>query len=615
MSMKFIAEWFILLTVSIQLSCIGGMTFSVATYDAYPNDKIDDTNEVQLAINMAIANGSNNIVVFLSGTYNFTSALSISNAVNLTIMGQGMQQTLLVGNSPTEMFHLFNCQGLTITSLAIDFDPLPFTAGYVVSVNTSYLDVQIVPPHAADIGRQVGTILRYDPVLMRPAIGPNTYEIYQTPPSNVSTSLVSTGVLRIPLASSSKFVVGDPIVARYAFCSHAIGGDDVTDFIVQSITIYTAWCMGAVTLRAKRMNITDYHVIPRNGRWMSTAADCMHFSDSRDYINIVDSKCEGQGDDGLNVHAFYFNITQIINSTALILEQFSWPDVLNVGVGTHLEFSSSQQPFTVYQTATVASSSINGPTTGLFLFTSPINVSVGDWASVADTPALTIRNLTVSNNRARGVLLKTRNILMTHSLFNGTSGPAVLFEPSMYWHESVWAKNVMLSQNVYINCNEGIAQEKGVISFSPSPRQLVPIIFDVIIESSTFLFGLYSEGLIQGNNGANVSISGNYIAMNSSVPLISICNSRNISAHNNTAINNQFTVDPFYYDNTNPCQMNLSSLIDLPPSAFNSSFPPPVMATSSGVQVYGREVVPNLFNIVNGSKNRSDSFPLSNIID
>ena len=72
-------------------------------------------------------------------------------------------------------------------------------------------------------------------------------------------------------------------------------------------------------------------------------------------------------------------------------------------------------------------------------------------------------------------------------------------------------------------------------------------------------------------------ITGNYIVTNSSSPLVSICNSRNITASNNTVIDRQGKIEQYYkFDETNPCQMNLSSLIDLPPSAFNSSFAPPV---------------------------------------
>ncbi|CAF3620912.1 unnamed protein product [Rotaria socialis] len=129
-------------------------------------------------------------------------------------MGQGIHQTLILVHSSTTRFVSVFDEQLTIASLAVDFDPLPFTAGYTVNVNANHLDVRIVPPHQADIDRQVGAILQCDSTLMRPAIGPRAYEIYQTPPSNANTSLVSNNTLRIPLASSSQFVVEDAIVAR-----------------------------------------------------------------------------------------------------------------------------------------------------------------------------------------------------------------------------------------------------------------------------------------------------------------------------------------------------------------------------------------------------------------
>ncbi len=195
-----------------------------------------------------------------------------------------------------------------------------------------------------------------------------------------------------------------------------------------------------------------------------------------------------------------------------------------------------------------------------------------------NTPRLTIRNFTVANNRARGVLLETRNIDMRQSLFNRTSGPAVYFQPSLFWHEGPSARNASLTENVYINCNEGIAQHAGFIIVLPVPTQLIPVVHDVNITASTFYFGEYSQGLLQSFNAENVFISGNYIATNASTPLISLCNSRNISASNNTVINSQFKIDQYYSLNgTYPCQINLTSLIDLPPSAFNSSFLPPVM--------------------------------------
>jgi hypothetical protein len=283
-------------------------------------------------------------------------------------------------------------------------------------------------------------------------------------------------------------------------------------------------------------------------------------------------------DDGLNVHAVFFLVTAVMNSTTITIEGINGTGPLDVGIGTTLEFSSNKQPYTAHGYGTVASLVFNSMISRNITFTGPVNLNLDDWVCVSDTPLLTIRNFTVSHNRARGVLLETRNIDIRQSVFNRTSGPAVLFRPSMYWHEGPEGRNVSLINNIYIDNNEGIVHEKAIITILPDPLQLVPVINDIRIESSTFYFGMYTQELLQSDNANNVFISGNYIVTNSSTLLISICNSRDISAENNGVVNKETKIDQYYtFDQTNPCSMNLSSLIDLPTSAFNSSFPPPVI--------------------------------------
>ena len=599
LDMKLIHEWFVFMLLSMKYQSIQGKTFFVGDYGAYPDDDLDDTVGIQSAIDDAIKYGFTSEIDFGYGIYAISSTISISYATNLTIKGEGIDKTFLIGYNQGTILYAQYCQGLTLTSFSIDYNPLPFTAGYIVNVNDKYLDVQVIPPHQTDIDRQVQAILRYNPVHMRPAFGPNTYEIYQTPPADVNTTIVSPGVVRLPLSSTTSFREGDPVVARYAFRGDAlyafsrdtIYGQDVIDITIQSVAIYTSWFMGFVTLRAKRLSIIDYHIKPYNGRWMSSNADCMHFIDAREYISITNSSCQAMGDDGLNVHAVLFRVTEVIDSSTVIIsvKNFTYPldAPIDVGVGTNLEFSSYQQPFTVHGSGTVATLELNSTNSRKVTFTNPVNVNLGDWACVADTPLLTIRNLTVSQNRARGVLLETRNIDIRRSIFNRTSGPAVLIQPSMYWYEGPEARNVSLIENLYIENNEGIAQAEGIVTILPDPIQLVPVFNDLRIESSTFYFGNYSQGLLQSYNTYNLFLSGNYIVTNSSKPLISICNSRNISAENNCVVNKDTKIDQYYtFDQRYPCSMNLSSLINLPPSAFNSSFPPPVIQNNSSLQNY-----------------------------
>ena len=592
--MKLVYGWFVLMILSMKYQSIRGKIFFVFDYGAYPDDDLDDTIGIQSAINDAITYGLTSEIDFGYGNYIVSSTISIFNATDLTIKGEGIDKTFLIGYNQGTILNAQYCQRLTLTSFSIDYNPLPFTAGYVVNVNDKYLDIQVVPPHQTDIDRQVFSILRYDPVHMRPAFGSNTYEIYQTTPTDANTTIVSPGVVRVPLSSSTSFREGDPVVARYAFKGDAlyafgrdtIYGQDLIDITVQSVMIYTSWFMGFVTLRAKQLNIIDYHIKPYNGRWMSSNADCMHFIDAREYVSISNSSCQAMGDDGLNVHAVLFRVTEVIDSSTVIIEvkNYTYPldAPIDIGVGTNLEFTSYQQPFTVHESGTVASLVFNSTNSRKVTFTNPVNVNLGDWACVADTPLLIIRNFTVSHNRARGVLLETRNIDIRRSIFNRTSGPAVLIQPSMYWYEGPEARNISLIENLYIENNEGIAQENGIITILPDPIQLIPVFNDLRIESSTFYFGNYSQGLLHCDNANNLFLSGNYIATNNSKPLISICNSRNISAENNCVVNKETKIDNYYtFDQTNPCSMNLSSLINLPPSAFNSSFIPPVIQKDS----------------------------------
>ena len=566
----------VLMVLCMKCSSIKEELLHVSTFGAYPNDNIDDAQAIQVAVNAAVKSEVHTTVVFGYGIYNLSSAINITNASNLIITGQGMDQTILVGNKPIAIFFAEYCEGLTIRSLSLDFDPFSFTAGYVVDVSANYLDIQVQAPHRADINQRASSIFRFDPVQMRPAFGPKAYQIFQHPP-NATTSLVSPGVLRIPLRTAYKFVQEDPIVVIYDLTIHSIVLKYSTDVTIQSISIYGSWAFGLYGFRNQRVNIIDYHAKPREGHWLSTSSDCMHFIDVREYIRLSDSKCHLTADDGLNVHRILVHVTEVLNSSALMIMAMNLTDAINVGVGTRLEFSSEQQPFTAHGSGVVASITMNSTNSGLFIFTTPVNATAGDWAYVAEKYTLTVKNFTVENNRGRGALLEAQNVDIRNSLFNRTSAPAFFFQPSMFWHEGPGAHNVTLADNVYINCNEGISQHGGIITFLPDPVQTIPVIEDVRIESSTFYFGNYSQGLIQGNNINNVYISGNYLAINSSMPLISICNSRNITASNNTVVDSQGKIDQYYtFDQTHPCQMNLSSLIDLPPSAFNSSFPPPV---------------------------------------
>ncbi len=53
-------------------------------------------------------------------------------------------------------------------------------------------------------------------------------------------------------------------------------------------------------------------------------------------------------------------------------------------------------------------------------------------------------------------------------------------------------------------------------------------------------------------------VNGNYMATNNSAPFIILCNSRNVTASNNTVINEKFPIDKYYaFDTLKLCEVNL----------------------------------------------------------
>ncbi|CAF1413951.1 unnamed protein product [Rotaria magnacalcarata] len=120
----------------------------------------------------------------------------------------------------------------------------------------------------------------------------------------------------------------------------------------------------------------------------------------------------------------------------------------------------------------------------------------------------------------------------------------------------------------------------------PYPVQLIPVIFNIQIQSSTFVYSQNSQRAIQCTNAEGVQISRNYFNTASSIAPVLLCNTKNISASNNNFISNQSALSQFYtYDNSTPCLTSLTSLINLLPSAFNETFLPPIIATGSGIQI------------------------------
>ncbi|CAF3622463.1 unnamed protein product [Rotaria socialis] len=87
-------------------------------------------------------------------------------------------------------------------------------------------------PNLTITGQETDQTLLIVQLPHRSGIGSDAFQIFQTPPTNANASLVSTGILRIPLRSPTKFALRDSILAIYNSQKHVIIAHYMTNFTI-----------------------------------------------------------------------------------------------------------------------------------------------------------------------------------------------------------------------------------------------------------------------------------------------------------------------------------------------------------------------------------------------
>lgn len=563
--------------------------FHIDSYGAVANDNKDDTDALRAALAHAMLH-ENAQLTFGPGQYDMQTSVRVTGQDNFSILGAGLNRTLLMFHTQTEAIYYLNNNNFTMSGFTIDYASWWFTAGYISSVSSAspwYYDIQIVAPHTADAGRNVAAMFAYDVDNHRPASGSDARECYQ---SGAASSLVSEGVLRVPINADCGFSKGQAVVVRWTNGPHVITGGNTNGVTLQDVLVLTGGSMAHASERDTDVNIVDFHVHRGDDRWLSTWADCLHLSDHSGLIAIVNSSCEHMGDDGLNIHSFYFTLSQIINNSAVQISLYkSWPDTLNISRGEILSFAHNATPFSPYGASRILQSKMLSDNTWEFVFDSiNTNFQIGDfvWVS-APQPQVFISNFTVKSNRARGMLLEASNVLVERSLFSYNSGPSVLFQPSMYWGEAPPGANITIRSCMFDQPNQGIANQPGSISILPDPIQSEPCIYNITFSNNVFHQSAASQSLLLLANVNLFNFVDNFIDWEQSIsmPVLQVCNSAKISVSHN-ALSAPGIPPLSACLGGRGCTQDCQSEISSSPDAITAQFKPPVCVDSSGYGVY-----------------------------
>ena len=304
--------------------------------------------------------------------------------------------------------------------------------------------------------------------------------------------------------------------------------------------------MGLIAAKSRDFLIRHLRVMirPGSGRWMSTTADATNFSGCRGTIVMENCLFESMGDDATNIHSgSYQVVAERLDDRKLSLRGGARGGIPNPPeVGDKLELSSEDKLLLPYATVTVRSVEIDKKEKTLVVEFSdklPERTGKGDIVGNASScPSVRIRDCTVIRNRARGFIIKTRNVIIEDCTFQDVSVSPIGLETDINaWWEAIGSHDVIVRNNRFIDCRFEPGYLSGVIeSHTMSPTAPAGVHQRITIENNIILGS--GKNAIKIGSADGVDIINNIIDQPKDEAIL-IYNSRNIRITGNKLTNSK----------------------------------------------------------------------------
>ena len=551
-------------THGIAAAGVPARVFRVVDFGATADGVGDATSAIRAALQAARGlGGAPAVVQFAPGRYRCCGgtahadgrthepSIDIDKLDHVTIDGQG---AVLVGRDIAGLFRIRDSHDITIRNLTVDWDPLPHTSGRVVAVHPTEHAFDIAPQIPADppAGRIVQAILAYNPARHR--LADNGWETYQTQGERDAdpSLLTREGYLRVfENRHASLPEIGWSVVVRhqvYGYDAFVFAG--CANVLVEDVTVHAVPGMAVIGFASRDLTIRRIKVVPAAGGWMSATADAMHFNACRGRVTVEDSEFAGMGDDAINIHAMYGLVTRRLDAHTLAVARARMNPYYDTqraiwdapAPGDVLEYSGGDEPLLAQGQLHVASARQDHATARtLVTVTEPLPATVGEntvLSNISTTPSIRISRCYVHGNRARGMLLQSRDVVLDHCTFEDISGAGLhICTDARDWWESLGSRDVTVRDCVFRRCNFGAARRVAaldIFSDLPDGRQSAAGVHQRLhIFSNTF----------EANTGAalhigsadEVEVRGNTFT-HTPAPAIIVLNSRHVTIAGNTGL-------------------------------------------------------------------------------
>lgn len=397
-------------------------------------------------------------------------AFCLENLKDFTIRGNN---TKLLFSGFMSAFSLSNCSDIKIEGISIDYVHPFVSEGKIVDAGTGWYELKFPDSCRVDlldgslcirdeygITYPFSSLLEFDTERREVAYHAHDYWIYGRTYPAVKTQ---DGNYRLYRKDFGEARIGNTMVlGATARLNPAFTLWECENINLMNVDIYHCGGMGVIAQSSRNIELNWVNVMPPSdsGRIISASADATHFVNCKGYIRLLNCIFRNQKDDATNIHGWYMAIERVLSPEKLLLR---WHNSGQFGIrfikkGMMLEFVDNTNLETYARLQVKSVTYLNAEYAEVtFNQKVPEQVSVNHVVAEDDEyPDVLIKGCYIGNNRARGLLIGSRNRVIIEDCTFHTPGAAILFEgDGNYWYEQSGVWNVIIRNNLFDNCMYG----------------------------------------------------------------------------------------------------------------------------------------------------------------
>lgn len=401
--------------------------------------------------------GKNPQRAMFNPSYSYTRGISLSGQKGSRILAYGV--TLMIDGF-MEPVSITDCEDIELCGLTIDHVRKPYSKGTVEYVS---------PPDDQGFCTCIVKLDPSCPIHPKTPVDLRRMFYHKTQNRVIRTKVTQSRYidpfcLRLQIRYHPDIHPGAEYYTLHTFHSRpAILIERAKNIQLRDITIHSQPGMGIVGNRSENILLSGLRVIPSAGHHWATNTDATHFTSITGTLRYENCQFESQGDDSANVHSYYQAIISREAPCICTIQEktpdgthaqtLDYPDSDDLLELTDLETLQVIDRFRVIHTypqpdtwccRVVLDHPLPAQTEHLAL------------ADVTRLPRLEIVGCTAKKHFARGLMIKTRDVLIEGNTLQDIPKAGIQLSAESRWFEGVSPANVTIRHNRILNCGCGI---------------------------------------------------------------------------------------------------------------------------------------------------------------